>query len=121
MNDYEKFVAGIMTTAFFVKEEEPKRRTRRRKKHRLVRAAEDLPDGQLEKLLALLEGDAVLCTVRSTTYVVQKCAVGWSIVSVDRAAEEHTVSADLASCSCPDHRFRGGECKHMEALKKVLK
>jgi hypothetical protein len=34
--------------------------------------------------------------------------------------QTYTLPADLSSCDCPDHVYRGRPCKHMSALKQAL-
>ena len=35
---------------------------------------------------------------------------------------EYTISADIAgvSCTCPDHTFRGRECKHIKFARETV-
>ena len=48
------------------------------------------------------------------------CEDGWRVYSKNAESDGvHTVYLDLSACSCKDNRFRGGECKHIRALKEL--
>ena len=43
---------------------------------------------------------------------INKVAEGeWEVYSMTKAGEKYIVKGD-GSCTCPDYRFRGVECKH---------
>lgn len=82
---------------------------------RLIRAMASMTVDQLEVYLALAEGRMALVDGLAFRVV----PLGWTVHGVDAKAEEHTVLKDLSSCTCQDNRFRGRECKHIKALRKL--
>jgi uncharacterized Zn finger protein len=47
---------------------------------------------------------------------IEKVAEGeWEVYSMTDPAKHYTVKDD-GSCTCPDYRFRGVECKHAVAV-----
>lgn len=113
----QKLAATAMSTAHMADDKE--RRPRTPARHKLVLKAEKaLNKGQLEVLVALLEGRAALVTVAGKTYAVRKTPVGHAVRGLGPDDPEHNVVA--GACSCEDARFRGKHCKHLESLEALL-
>jgi len=87
------------------------------RKHRLVLKAEMLSAEQLSLLITLLDGGAALIVAKGEPYAVKSIDIGWSIRGLQDGDEEYFVLSDLSGCSCPDHKYRNSECKHMEAVR----
>jgi hypothetical protein len=88
-----------------------------RKDSKLYRAAASLSPEQIAVRIALLEGRACLLGALA----IMPHPLGWTVHGIDDDAEEHQVFADLSACSCKAFRFRGGNCKHVQALRRWLK
>lgn len=111
----DAFLARVRASAFIgdipVPPRTNKRAIDRRKK--VVRLAGNLTREQLATLLDLAEGRAALLIVRGEKYAY------WSegfMRGMGPKDVRHSVTAE--SCSCKSFQFRGGECKHMEALRR---
>ncbi len=88
---------------------------RKAKKNKLAEQIAALTPEQSRILLALVRGDMAI--VGGLAFKV--CPVGWTVHGLGTESEEHTVLKDFSSCSCPDNRFRGRECKHIKAMRKL--
>jgi len=96
--------------------------------------------GWRSSLDALLNGSGAVLSITSVTgrgpvtneYMVtpkldSKGLAGWSMIRTDTLADEaaeligYDMDAELTTCSCPDHQYRGCQCKHLRALRAALK
>lgn len=122
MTEFEKLVAGVMSTAFV---EEPTQKPKGVKKrkvklHPMTKKLDRMSEEQRGLLLLLLSEKLSTVCVRGETYAYRRSDAGWVIRSLHDGEPEHTVLLDFSACSCQDCRFRGKVCKHMVALKEVL-
>ena len=83
---------------------------------KLATALANFNSEQLQVVAAVMEGRMAV----ASGCAFRIAPLGWYVHSFDSDSVEHTVTKDLASCSCGDNRFRGRTCKHLQALRKVL-
>ena len=116
--DNKKFLAQVNATAYLPpltpEEKEADKEARKPKRHRLVKKAEELCDTEL--LAELLSGVRTLVS----GYAVKRTELGWVLRATASKSVDHTVTLDLAACSCEDCRFRERECKHIRLLRSFL-
>jgi hypothetical protein len=97
------------------------KRQPRSREHRIVKAARALQAGLLPVLFELLDGERVLACVRGELYAVGgRPDCSWAVAHTDEPIE-YTVLPDASSCTCPDSKYRGGVCKHVEAVMRILR
>lgn len=116
MEEFQKMVARVNASAFFLTDNEPA--PTRRKKPKVMKKVEQLPQHHQDALYKLLSGDAVLVSHAGAQYVAWRCDGGWHMLSCHEEAEgPHTVAH--GKCSCPQAKFRDPECKHILALRSA--
>lgn len=98
--------------------EEKQPRERRRREHRIVRrAGAELTPAQVQLLIALLKSERALVYLSGVPYAVRRTPDGWSVRGLGPADIDYYMDAELASCTCPDSKFRGRQCKHAMAVR----
>lgn len=90
------------------------------RKHKAMKQLEKLDALHINLLIELLEGKAVMQVIRGEAYSVRKDGDHWVAVNLGDKPVAHAVMADGSACSCPDSKFRGNECKHIEAVRRLL-
>ena len=112
----QHLVSTCNANGFLVKEENVRRK--RVKKHRLIRAVENCLTPAQAQLLQEILGRR--WAVVGGFAVRRDSDTTWVVHGLDAFADEHRVFADLSACSCPDNKFRGRECKHIDLLRGWL-
>lgn len=124
---FDALVARVSASAYIMDEaptaadRSTGKRLKKSRKHRLMKHAEKLNKAQLAILLELIEGGALLTVLEGQTYAVKLEKYGWRFTPLDEPHEAHLVTDDATKCSCPDHRFRHRECKHLRYMKQYLR
>lgn len=119
---FEKFMAEVNATAFFLPERGTSRPKplKQKRKHWLLKHVDGLTDQQRLLLLGVLQGKLALVQLGKLSYAVRRDGDTYMVVATTADGEPHSVSADLSACTCGDFKFRGHECKHMQALRRIL-
>jgi len=112
---FEQFVAHVKASACIARTDDFHVPSRPRILRRIM---ENLTPKQIELLLDLLEGKAVLQRLERESYVVKRVGDGWQFTGVDAGVVTHTVT-DAGVCSCPGYRFHGTECRHIRAWREL--
>jgi len=72
-------------------------------------------------------GGYIHLEIKGQPYVAHRIEGGYAVTATDqntsRLYRNYTVSCDASgnpqSCTCPDHFYRGGICKHMKAIAEI--
>lgn len=117
-HDNETFLKHVNDTAFLVQDSDdppgPPKQTKRLKG--LLSKLSKLDSFQLETLRMVLEGTMAL----AGGFAVRRDPTGWTVRGITEGSEEHIVGTDLSHCTCGDSKYRGKDCKHIRALRKLL-
>ena len=119
---FESLVSRVNGTGFFLPDYEKlsRKSSARPKKtplQKLSKQISDLSRDKRELLAALLTNNAVALNIDGASYVLCVVSDGYKISSFE-TGDSYTVTS--ASCTCPDAKFRGSDCKHQKALRAHL-
>lgn len=81
----------------------------------------ELTPQQLTVVAELVAGNAVLLNIGGRPYSAKKAGEQyWKVQAAEADSTCHTVDVGAWTCSCPDCSKRGRDCKHVEALRRLL-
>lgn len=119
---FQELVSQTNAGSFLPNEQGTVHKQSRKKQHKLAKKAEQLSPEQLTKLLDIMEGRALLGYWEGQAYLIRRAdAEGISVQGMYEGAQKHYVAEDPPACSCPDFKFRGRECKHLQLYRGTLK